>query len=250
MAIEKTEGLVLRRTQYSNTSLIVGLYTRQCGRLDVIAKGARRDKSPFHGVLDLANHVQVVYYRHARAGLHTLSECSLFDDFPGLRAELFRFYAASNILELVSSLTASEDRNVDLFELMLAGLSALSAGPRPAGVLLIFHTDLLRLLGYLPVFFECVSCGRNVLFDDRAFFSPLKGGALCGSCGRKTRSKFAVGRGLLRRLHDLSKLSPADAEAADISDGECRRLTVILMRYFTFLLDREPRTTRYLLDRA
>lgn len=250
MAIEKTEGLVLRRTDYSNTSLIVGLYTKRYGRLDVIAKGARRDKSSFHGVLDLANHVQVVYYRHARSGLHTLSECSLLDDFLGLRTELFRFYAGSNVLELISSLTVADDRHLDLFELALDGLSALSLGQRPAASLVIFQTDLLRLLGYLPVFFECVLCGKNVLSDKKAFFSPLKGGALCRLCGSQATSKFAVGGDLLSRLHDLSDLSPAQADTADISDSECGRLIVILLKYFTFLLDREPRTARYLLDRS
>ncbi len=250
MAIEKTEGLVLRRTDYSNTSLIVSLYTRQYGRLDVIAKGARRDKSSFHGVLDLANHVQVVYYRHARAGIHTLSECSLLDDFPGLRTELFRFYAGSNVLELISSLTVADDRHLDLFELALGGLSALSAGRNPAASLVIFQTDLLRLLGYLPVFFECVSCGKSVLADKKVFFSVLKGGSLCLACSGQTTSKFAVGGGLLSKLHDLSDLSPAQADNAGINDDECGRLTVILLKYFTFILDREPRTARYLLNRT
>ena len=249
MAIEKTEGLVLRRTDYSNTSLIVGLYTRQYGRLDVIAKGARRDKSSFHGVLDLANHVQVVYYRHASGGIHTLSECSMLNDFPGLRTELFRFYAGSNVLELISFLTVADDRQVDLFELALGGLSALSSGRNPSASLVIFQTDLLRLLGYLPVFFECVSCGKNVLADKKVFFSPLKGGSLCRGCGSQTTSKFAVAGELLNKLHELSTLSPAQADNAGISDDECGRLTVILLKYFTFLLDKEPRTARYLLDR-
>lgn len=250
MAIEKTDGLILRRTDYSNTSLIVSLYTRQYGQLDVIAKGARRDRSSFHGVLDLANCVQVVYYRHARGGIHTLSECSLLDDFPGLRTELFRFYAGSNVLELVSSLTVADDRHLDLYELALSGLSALSAGQRPAVSLVIFQTDLLRLLGYLPVFFECVSCGKSVLADEKVFFSAVKGGSLCQTCGGRTTSKFAVGGGLLNKLHDLSDLSPAQADNAGISDSECGRLTVILLKYFTFLLDRELRTARYLLDRS
>lgn len=247
MAIEKTDGIVLRRIEYSNTSLIVSLYTRRHGKLEIIAKGARRDKSPFHGVLDLANHVQVVYYRHTHGALHTLSECSLLDDFPGLRENIFRFYAASNVLELISSLTAVDDRNVEMFELMLGGLSALNAVPRPDIALLIFHTDLLRVLGYLPVFFKCASCGKDVLSGEKAFFSPLKGGVLCGRCGRQSRDGFSVAGALIRKLHDLSEISPGDAENTDVTQGQCKQLTVILMKYFTFLLEREPRTARCIL---
>jgi hypothetical protein len=73
---------------------------------------------------------------------------------------------------------------------------------------------------------------------------------LCRACGDRTTSKFAVGGELLGKLHDLSDLSPAQADSAGISGDECGRLTVILLKYFTFLLDREPRTARYLLDRS
>jgi DNA repair protein RecO len=173
----------------------------------------------------------------------------LLDDFYGLRAELFRFYAGSNVIELISNLTVAGDQHLELFDLTLKGLSALSLGSRPAASLVIYHTDLLRVLGYLPVFFECVSCGKSVLSDKKVFFSPVKGGALCISCGGQTTSKFAVGGGLLGKLHDLAELSPDQAEDADMSDEECGRLTVILLKYFAFILDREPRTTRYLLDR-
>lgn len=249
MAIEKTDAVVLRRTDYSNTSLIVSLFTHERGRVDVIAKGARRGTSDFHGVLDLANHVQILYYKHSHGNIHTLAESFLLNDFPGLREELYRFYGGSHILELISSLTASEDRNTELFDLALSALTALSGSGQPGKTLLIFQTELLRILGYIPVFFECVTCGTDVLSKDRAFFSPLKGGALCERCSRETQTGFPVTGVLLRKLHDLSELSPDHPESTDVTPSEHAELTHILLKYFTFLLDREPRTARFLLDK-
>ncbi len=250
MAIEKTEALVLRTTDYSNTSLIVSMYTRDFGRVEVIAKGARRETSPYHAVLDLANRVQAVFYRHTHGQIHTLSECSLIDDYYGLRQDLFRFYAGSHVLELLSGLTAAEDTNPELFELAATGMEALSAGPEPGGSLLVFQTDLLRILGYLPVFFECASCGKDVLSARRVIFSPVKGGALCGGCARGISDGFGIAGALLKKLRDLSDLTPDRADAADLNAGDRKNLQLVLMRYFSCLFERELRTAKFVLGTA
>jgi DNA repair protein RecO (recombination protein O) len=250
MAIDKTEAVVLRRTEYSNTSLIVSLYTRDFGRIEVMAKGARRETSPFHAVLDLANRVQAVYYRHVHGNIHTLSECYLTDDFHGLRSDLFRFYAASHVLELMSGLTAAEDPNPDLFDLLVSGISALSGGPEPSDILLVFQTDLLRMLGYLPVFFECASCGKDVLSAKRVIFSSVKGGALCGGCARGVSDGFGISGGLLGKLKKLSGLNPWEAESADLTAGDRKNLEMVLIRYFSCLLERELRTAKFVLGTA
>ena len=53
MSTEKTEGVVIRQTDFSETSRIVTFYTRDWGRISVIAKGAKRLKGPFEAALDL-----------------------------------------------------------------------------------------------------------------------------------------------------------------------------------------------------
>jgi DNA repair protein RecO (recombination protein O) len=250
VAIEKTEALVLRTTDYSNTSLIVSLYTRDFGRVEVMAKGARRETSPYHAVLDLANRVQAVFYRHTHGQIHTLSECTLMDDYHGLRGELFRFYAGSHVLELLSGLTPAEDPNPELFELAATGLEALSSGPEPADSLVVFQTDLLRMLGYLPVFFACASCGNDILSAKRVIFSPVKGGALCGNCARGISDGFGIAGKLLNKLKDLSDLTPDRADAAELSAGDRKNLQLVLMRYFSCLLERELRTAKFVLGTA
>ncbi len=53
MPLEKTDAIVIRLVEFSETSLIVTLFSRQFGRLSAIAKGARRPKGPFEGAIDL-----------------------------------------------------------------------------------------------------------------------------------------------------------------------------------------------------
>ncbi|MEO6789128.1 MAG: recombination protein O N-terminal domain-containing protein, partial [Chthoniobacteraceae bacterium] len=51
--MQTTAAILLRKTRFSETSLIVTWFTRDCGRLKTIVKGALRPKSRFAGVLDL-----------------------------------------------------------------------------------------------------------------------------------------------------------------------------------------------------
>jgi len=51
MAAEKAQGIVLRTTDWSETSRIATLWTREFGRIRVLAKGRRRLRSAFEALL-------------------------------------------------------------------------------------------------------------------------------------------------------------------------------------------------------
>ncbi len=246
MAIEKTDAIVLRRTEYSNTSLILSLYGRSRGRIDVIAKGARREKSPFAGALDLSNRIEAVYYRHSHSSLHTLSECLLLDDFRGLTTELYRFYAGSHVLEILASLTAEGDHHTALFDISVRALTELSLGEKPVISLLEYYAGILKELGYLPVFSQCVLCGKDPCDGNRAYFSSLKGGALCPGCSQDVAGVISVPGFVLDRLHELTNIHLADNEEHSFTPGECERMVEVFLKYLTFLLEREPRTAKYM----
>ena len=59
MSLEKSEAIVLRVVPWSETSMVVTLFTRDFGKLSAIARGARRLKSPFESALDLLAKSQV-----------------------------------------------------------------------------------------------------------------------------------------------------------------------------------------------
>ncbi len=64
MSAEKTLALVLRVVEFSETSLIVTLFTRDFGKVRGLAKGARRPKGPFESALDLRSLCRIVFLRN------------------------------------------------------------------------------------------------------------------------------------------------------------------------------------------
>jgi len=88
MSLEKTLALVLRTTDYSETSKVVTLWTRDFGKVRVLAKGGRRLRSAFEAALDLLSVCNVVFLRKQSDRLDILTEAELVERFGDLRKNL------------------------------------------------------------------------------------------------------------------------------------------------------------------
>src|SRR5437773_4623124 len=125
MASEKAQALVLRTTDWSETSRIATLWTREFGKVRVLAKGGRRLKSNFENALDLLTLCRIVFLRKSSTSLDLLTEARVEERFPRLRSDLPALYAAYYIAELLADWTEDYDPHPDLFDEALATLEVL-----------------------------------------------------------------------------------------------------------------------------
>ncbi len=147
---ERAYGIVLRFHTYSESSLIVRWLTREQGRIDTLARGARRPTSPFRGKLDLFYLAEFTFARSRRSELHSLRELRLLETRAPLRADLLRLRQASYASALLSQTTEPGLPIPELFELLATFLQYL-ADHRPAPLLpLAFELKLLAALGQQP----------------------------------------------------------------------------------------------------
>ncbi len=85
-----TAGIVLRTYPLTESSLIVRWITRDFGRINTVAKGARNPKSNLFGKLDLYYFVDFSFKRSRTSDLHTLKEAVVRESHPGIRTDLVR----------------------------------------------------------------------------------------------------------------------------------------------------------------
>src|ERR671912_2779882 len=97
---EKAEALVLRVVEFSETSSVVTLFTREFGKIHGLAKGARRPKGPFESALDLLSVVRLMVIRKSSDALDLLTEARLEQRFRAAGRDLARLYAAYYVAEL------------------------------------------------------------------------------------------------------------------------------------------------------
>lgn len=180
--IVQTEGLVLRNFRMSESSKVVIVYTRNFGKIRLVAKGARRPKSKFGASLEPLTWGRYVFYKRENREIQTLSEGDIVYAFESVKQHYSRLAAGCVICELLDHMTEDEDRNPLLFRLALDTLKWIRLLDPSALDLPIWYFQLKAAgeLGYRPHLSGCVECGSR-LEGTRLGFSPLLGGVLCGA---------------------------------------------------------------------
>lgn len=236
MAQEKTEGLVLRSTDFSETSRIVTLLTPDRGRVAVMAKGARRKGSALTGVLDTFNRIEIVYYWKSGREVQTLAEATLLDGQTKLKADFERGAWAAFPLELAGRIAHDNEPSEVLYETLVSGLQALGqddAQPARAQALWL-ALRLMTVAGFAPEMDCCHACG-NSLGKSAGF--AWEGGAVCGHCRADRRLQLPV-------LDALKAMAAAETGCPDAVDAP--ELFRLIQHYAAYQLDTGFRSARVL----
>lgn len=193
MSLEQSEAIVLRTTAWSETSLVVSLYTREFGKLSLLAKGARRPKSPFEAALDLMSICRVVFISKSSEALDILTEAKLERRFRAGSWDLLRLNCGYYAIELLDRLTEKGDEQPEIFDLARDTLTSLEDQRcEPRSVVLRMELGLLRMIGNLPSWRDCVQCGTPVQSPDWITFGVTAGGVLCAKCQTGARNTLRI----------------------------------------------------------
>jgi len=148
MAIQKADVIVLRTTKLRETSLIVTFFSREFGKFQAISKGVRQAGSPWAGLYEPMNRLEVIFYEKFRSDIHLATEASGLDLRGDLRknfkASAFGYYL-TEILENFSNVGEPDLIYWDLIEKSYRTLSET-----PVMTALIFQLKLLHHSGFFP----------------------------------------------------------------------------------------------------
>lgn len=244
MSSEKSLGIVIRVVDFSETSCVVTLFTRDFGKITGLAKGARRPKSAFESALDLLAVCRVVFLHKSSEALDLLTEAKLERRFRAAGRDLPRLYAGYYIAELLRELTQEGDPYEALYEAADRALLELDRGAEPLRVILRFELVTLRRLGHFPALEGCAACGQPLELDGTLLVGQLAGGLLCPGCRSGQRRVVRVTAPTVETL----RLFAADSEAwlafpVDAKTwGEIRGL---IGNYICNLMEHRPRMHQY-----
>jgi len=203
-------AICLRASDYSETSQVAGFLTRQSGRVELLAKGAKRAKSSSGGPVDLLVEGELVFIPSAGEGLGTLVEFSETVSHAALRRDSRRLNAVLYMIELVSQLLGVGDPHPAAFDLLHNALGRLGeTGGNVGAILAYFQWRLLRHVGLLGELNSCVSCGRKA-GGRGVYFSSLQGGLLCRECEGAAAEKYRLDGATLA---GLAAIAAAEAGA-------------------------------------
>ena len=248
MASEKSLAIVLRVVEFSETSCVVTLFSREFGKLGALAKGARRPKSPFEAALDLLAVCRIVFLRKSSDGLDLLTEAKLERRFRSASRDLTRLYAGYYVAELLRELTDQGDPHPELYDEADRSLALIDQEVDVAALLLRFELAALRLLGHLPSLKDCVECGQVIEPAERIAFGQLSGGVLCPRCRAGQRQVVSLSAAGVDALRQFAAVT-AQGELPELKTAVRGEVRGLVNHYITHLLGQKPRMQAHLSTR-
>lgn len=246
MSSEKSEGLILRVTDFSETSRIVVIFTEQFGKISALAKGGRRLKSPFESALDLLSTCQIVFIRKNTSGLDLLTEAKLVSRFHPQERDLSCLYAGYYLAELLTGLTEDYDPHPELYVAAQESLKMFGAVETKLLGVIRFELVLLRELGQLPDFENCAACG-SPLTEGRTFgFWVSEGGLICPDCQREDYTQISIHAGTAAALRLLSGESEHAWKRLNLTAVQLKELKRVTTAAISHTMGRRPKLLKYL----
>ena len=186
MASQTFEGCVLRTMDFRESDKIVSLLTPEHGRLDAIARGARKSHKRFGGHLELFSKVEVVADIRAGKDLHVLKQAKQLAAIPSLKDDLLKFAIASYGAEVMLRTAVPGDADAHAYQVFMAWLGTLGEAPEgwEETVLRAGQIRFMAIRGILGDPSYCLQCGESVNSA-----APIAGlqlpelGVVCSECG-------------------------------------------------------------------
>ena len=247
MAIRHDQGIVLRTYSFGEADKIIVLLSPNSGKIRSVAKGVRKTKSRFGGRLEPFTHIDVVLYEGRN--LDTITQVSVIEAYPKLRADYDRVVMASALAEVADAIAQENENSTRLFLLLQRGLGALEhhAGQDPdasADLLAAFLLKAADVLGSAPSLLRCAGCGRTPQSGETFRFSYAAGGTVCGTCAPS--GAYLLREGVVPRL---AMLAAADLRALPDTEtvliGDCLG---VARRFIEYHLERRLSSLEVLRD--
>lgn len=175
----KSQGIVLREIKFEETSKILTVFSRKDGKINAIAKGALRPRSPLIACSQIFTYNDYNFFKGRN--FYHISQGEVLDSFYSIREDMKRLMWGYYLLELVEYSIVEEEPNEKLFKLLVKGLSVLSKLDRDFLKFVIsFEIKAVSFIGYKPRLEKCVACGGDIEGNIR--FSAKQGGVICHNC--------------------------------------------------------------------
>lgn len=224
MKIEKVTGIVLSDTNYSESSKILNVLTKEHGKIGIISKGCRNLKSSLRSVSSKLTYGYFnIYYK--QEGLSVLISVDIINDFSNIKQDLFKIGYATFLSDLTNQVLKETSSN-EIFDLFINGLIKINDDFDPMIITNIIELKYLNYLGVMPILDCCSVCGSNKKI---VTISSFAGGYLCVNC---YKNEYIVDEKTVKLLRMFSYVDISKIKELNILPKNKNEINKFLENYY------------------
>lgn len=172
----KLSAILIKQSEYGDTSLIYRFFTREHGLIGVLAKGVRKKNNP---LVNLCSY-ELYAYEPKEPGLWLFGEAVVLSDF-SVFPSTSTWAAAECGMELISQIIIAQEDIATVHDLSLGFMRYLQGVSQNAILILWRYMLRITLLSGIGSPFErCAMCEKSYATYPAYLIS--KGGMLCKHC--------------------------------------------------------------------
>lgn len=179
MPVVKTRAIVLKTQDIKENDKLVWAFTEEFGKITIYVKGAKKSKSRFFTITNPFSYSEIVVYKGK--SFYHINEGSLIDSFNQVMDNLETLLTASYFCELTDIAAVEEEKNENLFKLLVASFYLLISESIDQDLLArAYELKLLNLTGYNLSLDRCTICNQKL--NAVRYFDIQNFGGVCNNC--------------------------------------------------------------------
>jgi len=240
-----TEGIILRHQNFRESDRLLTVYTKDLGKLELVARGSRKITSKLAGNLEPFILTELMMVRGKNFDTITASET--IQHFSAIRADFQKIQLASHYVEIIDNLIKVHHKDLRIFNLIKEVFSDIEKiiplKEEIAKMDWYFVWRILWYLGFGPELYRCLVC-RKRLRKKNNYFDFRKGGVICFDCysskGQKASLISPEATKVLRLVREGKKRTIMRLQIKKELRGELDELTGSFLEY---ILEKELKTS-------
>lgn len=152
--ILKDQAVVLKSIDFQDTSKIIGVLTKEHGKISIIAKGAKNPKSKYAGILQIGNVLEILFYHKDSREIQVLTDASFIVKAYPIHFNMDKLAVLMPTLEMIDQLVSEKAHSGEFFDFAQTYIKWLILEEKSVSVLFPYILVRLAELSGIQLSFE------------------------------------------------------------------------------------------------
>jgi len=222
----------------SDFDKVLTILTPNIGKIECVAKGARRPKSLLLAGTQFLCFGDYLLYKSGDT--YRMNSCETIEVFYNIRTDLDKLKCASYLTKIINDITTENQNNYRVLQLFLNTLYVLANTDKELKLIeSIFRLRLLSIIGFRPVIDECRMCKQR---EDLYYFSIKDNGLKCKSCAKQEPGAIEITETTRDAIRYIILAEAKKIYSFNVPEETVKELEIISKIYLTEKLEKEYRS--------